>query len=78
MEKHPEHRGNVSFLQISVPSRTDVLEYQQLKEEMDQLVGMINIIFIFITALFKFFIFMYPGRINGRFSTAVWVRLIFF
>jgi trehalose 6-phosphate synthase/phosphatase len=39
LERHPEHRGNVSFLQISVPSRTDVLEYQQLKEEMDQLVG---------------------------------------
>lgn len=40
--KHPEHRGKVSFLQISVPSRTDVPEYQQLKEEMDQLVGRIN------------------------------------
>lgn len=42
LEKHPEHREQVSFLQISVPSRTDVLEYQQLKEEMDQLVGRIN------------------------------------
>lgn len=39
LERHPEHRGTVNFLQISVPSRTDVLEYQQLKEEMDQLVG---------------------------------------
>lgn len=39
LEKHPEHMGTVSFLQIAVPSRTDVLEYQQLKEEMDQLVG---------------------------------------
>lgn len=39
LERHPEHHGTVSFLQISVPSRTDVLEYQQLKEEMDQLVG---------------------------------------
>lgn len=39
LERHPEHRGNVTFLQISVPSRTDVLEYQQLKEEMDQLIG---------------------------------------
>nr|BAH28884.1 trehalose-6-phosphate synthase alpha [Polypedilum vanderplanki]BAH28886.1 trehalose-6-phosphate synthase alpha [Polypedilum vanderplanki] len=53
LEKHPEHRGTVSFLQISVPSRTDVAEYQQLKEEMDQLVG----------------------RINGRFSTAVWAPI---
>lgn len=57
LERHPEHIGCVSFLQISVPSRTDVLEYQQLKEEMDQLVG----------------------RINGRFSTAIWspIRYIF-
>jgi trehalose-6-phosphate synthase len=32
----------VTLLQISVPSRTDVKEYQDLKEEMDQLVGHIN------------------------------------
>lgn len=57
LERHPELHGSVSYLQIAVPSRTDVLEYQQLKEEMDQLVG----------------------RINGRFSTAIWspIRYIF-
>ena len=32
----------VTLLQIAVPSRTDVREYQELKEEMDQLVGRIN------------------------------------
>lgn len=42
LEKHPEYIENVSMLQISVPSRTDVKEYQELKEEMDQLVGRIN------------------------------------
>ncbi|XP_060530231.1 uncharacterized protein LOC132704325 isoform X2 [Cylas formicarius] len=42
LEKHPEHIEKVSLLQISVPSRTDVKEYQDLKEEMDQLVGRIN------------------------------------
>lgn len=42
LQKHPEHIGKVSLLQISVPSRTDVKEYQELKEEMDQLVGRIN------------------------------------
>ncbi|XP_044728251.1 alpha,alpha-trehalose-phosphate synthase [UDP-forming] [Chrysoperla carnea] len=42
LEKHPEHIENVTLLQISVPSRTDVREYQELKEEMDQLVGRIN------------------------------------
>lgn len=42
LERHPEHREHVSLLQVSVPSRTDVREYQELKEEMDQLVGRIN------------------------------------
>ena len=28
--------------QVAVPSRTDVKEYQDLKEELDKLVGMIN------------------------------------
>jgi trehalose 6-phosphate synthase/phosphatase len=32
----------VTLLQISVPSRTDVKEYQDLKEEVDQFVGRIN------------------------------------
>ena len=35
--------SNSKFLfQIAVPSRTDVKEYQDLKEEMDRLVGRIN------------------------------------
>uniref|UniRef100_A0A1B6M5T0 Uncharacterized protein n=2 Tax=Graphocephala atropunctata TaxID=36148 RepID=A0A1B6M5T0_9HEMI len=42
LEKHPEHIQKVTLLQIAVPSRTDVKEYQDLKEEMDQLVGCIN------------------------------------
>ncbi|KAJ8933916.1 hypothetical protein NQ314_013717 [Rhamnusium bicolor] len=42
LENYPEHIEKVSLLQISVPSRTDVKEYQDLKEEMDQLVGRIN------------------------------------
>ncbi|GLH02508.1 Trehalose-6-phosphate synthase [Gryllus bimaculatus] len=41
-EKYPEHIEKATMLQISVPSRTDVKEYQDLKEEMDQLVGRIN------------------------------------
>lgn len=42
------HAGSVSLffqvtlLQISIPSHTDVKEYQDLKEEMDQLVRCIN------------------------------------
>lgn len=42
LEVHPEHREKVTLLQIAVPSRTDVKEYQDLKEEVDQLVGHIN------------------------------------
>lgn len=42
LEKNPEHLEKVTFLQVAVPSRTDVKEYQQLKEEMDQLIGRIN------------------------------------
>lgn len=42
LENYPEHREKASLLQIAVPSRTDVKEYQDLKEEMDQLVGRIN------------------------------------
>ena len=57
LDKYPEYIEKVIFMQVAVPSRTDVKEYQDLKEEMDQLVG----------------------RINGRFSTAIWspIRYIY-
>lgn len=42
LERYPEHVGKVVLMQVAVPSRTDVKEYQDLKEEMDQLVGRIN------------------------------------
>lgn len=42
LENYPEHKEEVILLQIAVPSRTDVKEYQDLKEELDQLVGRIN------------------------------------
>ncbi|XP_068221141.1 uncharacterized protein Tps1 [Palaemon carinicauda] len=42
LQKHPEHIEHVTFLQVAVPSRTDVKEYQELKEELDQLIGRIN------------------------------------
>lgn len=42
LEAHPEHKEKISLLQVAVPSRTDVKEYQELKEEIDQLVGRIN------------------------------------
>lgn len=42
LQKHPELIERVTFLQVAVPSRTDVKEYQELKEELDQLIGRIN------------------------------------
>ncbi|KAF0307904.1 Bifunctional trehalose-6-phosphate synthase/phosphatase [Amphibalanus amphitrite] len=42
LEKHPEYINKVTFLQVAVPSRTDVKEYQELKEEMDMLIGQVN------------------------------------
>ena len=42
LELHPELRGDVSFVQIAVPSREQVSEYQALKRELDELVGRIN------------------------------------
>ena len=42
LEDHPEYVGEILLMQIAVPSRSDVIEYQDLKERIDKLVGMIN------------------------------------
>ena len=42
LTRYPELRGGVTFIQIAVPSRTDVPEYRLLKEQIDRLVGDIN------------------------------------
>jgi len=42
LDNHPEHIGRVVLLQVAVPSRTDVKEYQDLKEELDMEIGKIN------------------------------------
>jgi trehalose 6-phosphate synthase/phosphatase len=41
-EKYPEYRKKVVFFQISVPSRTRIKEYIELKREINELVGQIN------------------------------------
>jgi len=40
--KHPEYQGEVVLIQIAVPTRTDVEEYQQLRSNVHELVGQIN------------------------------------
>jgi alpha,alpha-trehalose-phosphate synthase [UDP-forming]/trehalose-phosphatase len=42
LEKWPEWRGKISFVQISVPSREDVPEYAELRHRVERLVGRIN------------------------------------
>lgn len=42
LEKNPDYIGKVSMLLIVVPSRDAVPSYQDLKDEVDQLVGRIN------------------------------------
>lgn len=39
---HPEFREQVSLLMLTVPSRTDVEQYQNLKMEIEKLVGNVN------------------------------------
>ena len=41
-ERHPEYRGRVALVQVAVPSREQVGEYQALKRQMDEAVGRIN------------------------------------
>lgn len=42
LARHPELHGQITFVQVVIPSRTDILEYAELKTEIEQLVGEIN------------------------------------
>ncbi|KAL7751082.1 Trehalose-6-P synthase/phosphatase complex synthase subunit [Sorochytrium milnesiophthora] len=42
LSRHPEFIGKVVLVQVAVPSRTDVEEYQQLQQSVNELVGRIN------------------------------------
>ena len=42
LDTHPEYRGKFMFIQIAVPSRTKIIEYQKIKGEVDEAVGRIN------------------------------------
>lgn len=42
LEKYPSFHKKVVFLQVVIPSRVDIPKYQELKEEIDRLVGEIN------------------------------------
>jgi trehalose 6-phosphate synthase len=42
LERYPEHRAKVSFLQIAPPSRMDVSAYRAMRRELERLLGRIN------------------------------------
>lgn len=42
LDRNPDYLGRISLVQIVVPSRTDVPEYQAWKRHLDELVGAIN------------------------------------
>jgi trehalose 6-phosphate synthase len=42
LERNPELRTSLAFLQLAVPSRDDVREYRQLRDTVEQHVGRIN------------------------------------
>ncbi len=42
LEVYPEHRERAVLIQVAVPSRGQVAEYQALKREIDELVGRVN------------------------------------
>ncbi|HEU4734567.1 MAG TPA: trehalose-phosphatase [Kofleriaceae bacterium] len=42
LERFPEWRGKVSFVQVSVPTRSEVPDYAELRSRVESLVGRIN------------------------------------
>jgi trehalose 6-phosphate synthase/phosphatase len=42
LQDHPELKGTISLIMLTVPSRDNVSEYKNLKEEVDELVGNMN------------------------------------
>jgi trehalose 6-phosphate synthase/phosphatase len=42
LERYPEVRGKISLFQVVVPSRVGIREYDELKQEIERLVGEIN------------------------------------
>jgi trehalose 6-phosphate synthase len=42
LDRHPELRNKVVLIQVAVPSREDVKEYQELETELSTMAGKIN------------------------------------
>lgn len=42
LTQYPEYKGKVTLIQVTAPSRTGVEQYQQLKKQIDEMIGDIN------------------------------------
>ena len=42
LQRHPDQRGSLTYLQIAPVSRGDVTEYRQLRSQLEQIAGHIN------------------------------------
>ena len=42
LDTHPGFLGKVSFIQVAVPSREDVDEYQEIRRQVEEMVGRVN------------------------------------
>ena len=42
MERWPERRGRVSFMQIAPPTRGEVADYQEIRHQLESLAGAVN------------------------------------
>ncbi|OJJ52250.1 hypothetical protein ASPSYDRAFT_164986 [Aspergillus sydowii CBS 593.65] len=42
LQQHPDLKGKVTLIQIAIPSREDVKEYQDLEQELSTIIGKIN------------------------------------
>lgn len=42
LDRFPEHRSNISYLQVAARSREDVARYQSLKRDLDRICGKVN------------------------------------
>ncbi len=42
LERHPDQRSNVSFIQIAVPTRTGMEEFQEVRRQVEEAVGRVN------------------------------------
>ncbi len=42
LHRHPEHHGDISFIQVAVPTRTGMGEFQRMRRSVEEAVGRIN------------------------------------